>query len=202
MPTPHNIGAGDPAQDPLALFDAWLIEAQASEPNDPNAAALATSTISGAPSVRMILVKPIGDHRFCFFTNADSRKGRELAENPRAALCFHWKSLRRQVRVEGSITELPASATDTYFHSRPRESQISAAISDQSRPVAGRRELEERARNFAAAHPAEIPKPTYWRGFSLEPSHIEFWINGEHRLHDRFLFTREADQWRIARLYP
>jgi len=205
MPTPHDIAAEDPAQDPIdpiALFDAWLFEAQASEPNDPNAAALATSTTTGAPSVRMVLVKRIGNHRFCFFTNAESRKGRELAENPRAALCFHWKSLRRQIRVEGTVSQLSAADTDAYFHSRSRASQISAAISDQSRILQSREELDQRVRNFSEAHPGEIPRPDYWRGFRLHATQIEFWINGADRLHDRFLFTREANGWRKAQLYP
>jgi len=202
MPGPHDIFSEDPIQDPIALFDAWLSEAHASEPNDPNAAALATSTATGAPSVRMVLVKRIGNHRFCFFTNVESRKGRELTENPRAALCFHWKSLRRQIRVEGTVSELSASDTDTYFHSRSRASQISAAISDQSRPVATREELEQRVRIFNEEHPGEVPRPDYWRGFHLHATQIEFWINGADRLHDRFLFTRKADGWHKTRLYP
>src|SRR5277367_5212048 len=132
------------SEDPLELFDSWLKQAQESEPNDPNAAALATSTRDGVPSVRIVLAKRIGEHHFCFFTNAESRKGLELAENPQAALCFHWKSLRRQVRVEGTVSELAAKDVDTYFHSRTRASQISAAVSDQSRVLESREELEER----------------------------------------------------------
>ena len=190
------------AQDPLALFDAWLKEAEQSEPNDPNAAALATASAAGAPSVRMVLIKPTGGHRFCFFTNAESRKGRELAENPRAALCFHWKSLRRQIRVEGSITELDPPAVDTYFHSRSRMSQIGAAVSDQSRPLQSREALEAAAQACAAANPGEIPRPAYWRGYHLHPEQIEFWIDGPNRLHDRFLFTQEKGHWQKIRLYP
>jgi pyridoxamine 5'-phosphate oxidase len=190
------------SHDPLELFDSWLKEAEQSEPNDPNAAALATATIDGAPSVRMVLVKPIAGQHFSFFTNAESRKGREIAANPRAALCFHWKTLRRQVRVEGPITELGASAVDAYFHSRPRGSQIGAAVSDQSRVLVSRRELEERARRFADANPGEIPRPGYWRGYSVKAERIEFWISGADRLHDRFLFTKHGERWQKVRLYP
>jgi pyridoxamine 5'-phosphate oxidase len=198
MSSPREITSGDP----LAQFDLWLHEAEASEPNDPNAAALATATASGAPSVRMVLAKRVGEERFCFFTNAESQKGRQLIENPRAALCFHWKSLRRQIRVEGSITELSAEASDTYFHSRSRGSQIGAAVSDQSRILASREEIETKARLFAESHPGEIPRPAYWRGFCLHPQRIEFWLSGADRLHDRFLFTRDGDRWQQSRLYP
>jgi pyridoxamine 5'-phosphate oxidase len=188
--------------DPIELYDAWLKEAEAQEPNDPTAAALATATAAGVPSARMVLVKRIDERRFCFFTNAESRKGRELAENPRAALCFHWKSLRRQVRVEGAVLALGDGDTDAYFHSRPRGSQIGAAASDQSRVLASRAELEERARRFADAHPGQIPRPDFWRGFFIEPERIEFWISGRDRLHDRFLFTHDGRVWRKERLYP
>jgi pyridoxamine 5'-phosphate oxidase len=187
--------------DPLELFDLWLKEAEESEPNDANAAALATATADGAPSVRMVLVKRIAG-RFSFFTNAESRKGREIAENPRAALCFHWKTLRRQVRVEGPIAELDASAVDAYFHSRPRGSQIGAAVSDQSRVLVSRGELEGRARRFEEKYPGEIPRPAYWRGYTVSAERIEFWISGTDRLHDRFLFTKDCERWQKVRLYP
>jgi pyridoxamine 5'-phosphate oxidase len=198
MSDPHEIESDDPLQ----LFDTWMKQAQESEPNDPNAAALATSTPDGRPSVRMVLAKQTGEQRFCFFTNAESRKGRELTENPRAALCFHWKTLRRQVRVEGKVSGLDANATDTYFHSRSRASQIGAAVSDQSRVLGSRNELEDKVRKFAEAYPGEIPRPAYWRGFCLLPEQIEFWIDGANRLHDRFLFTRDGDHWHKVRLYP
>jgi len=201
MAPSHQIDSRE-IQDPLALFDTWFKAAQESEPNDPNAAALATATAAGAPSVRMVLVKRVGDRRFCFFTNAESQKGRELAANPRAALCFHWKSLRRQVRAEGTISELAASDVDTYFHSRSRASQIGAAVSDQSRVLASREELEEQVRQFGERHPGEVPRPVYWRGYHLSPERIELWIDGPNRLHDRFLFTREGDRWERCRLYP
>ena len=202
MPLPLEIDSGTPDLDPLALYDTWLKEAEASEPNDPNACSLATATASGSPNVRMVLAKRVGDQRFCFFTNAESQKGLDLAENPRAALCFHWKSQRRQLRVEGAVTELPSSEADTYFHSRSRGSQIGAAISDQSRPLANRELLEDRARAFALAHTGQIPRPRYWRGFCLHPERIEFWQDGKDRLHDRFLFTLNGDSWQHSRLYP
>jgi pyridoxamine 5'-phosphate oxidase len=201
MCSAHDIDASNP-NDPIALFDTLLKQAQQTEPNDPNAVALATSTRSGAPSVRMVLAKQVREHRFCFFTNAESRKGLELAENPRAALCFHWKSLRRQVRVEGTVSELSAQDVDTYFHSRSRASQIGAAVSDQSRILQSREELEERVRRFTEQNPGEIPRPSYWQGFCLLPERIEFWLNGPDRLHDRFLFTRIGDHWQRTRLYP
>ena len=198
MNASHEIGA----EDPLELFDRWLGEAQRAEPNDPNAAALATATPEGAPSVRMVLVKSVMPERFCFFTNAESQKGRELRVNRRAALCFHWKSLRRQVRVEGAVHELEAPVVDAYFHSRSRASQIGAAISDQSRILKSREELEARLRQFMEVTQGEVPRPAFWRGFRLEPERIEFWISGADRLHDRFLFTRRDEEWGRVRLFP
>lgn len=194
----HEIGT----QDPIKLFDQWLASAEESEPNDPNAAALATASADGAPSVRMVLVKRVDAKRFCFFTNGESRKGRELDANRRAALCFHWKSLRRQVRVEGTVHDLESSAVDAYFHSRSRRSQLGAAISDQSRVLSSRSELEERLRKFAEANPGVVPRPAYWRGYCIEPVRIEFWISGDDRLHDRFLFTRSGSGWQQVRLFP
>ncbi len=203
MDSNHQVtSSASQASDPLALFEVWYEEAKKSEPNDPNAVALATSTVDGKPSVRMVLMKPVRDRQFCFFTNAESRKGRQLAANPRAAMCFHWKSLRRQVRVEGTITELGASDVDAYFHSRSRQSQVGAAVSQQSRVLGSREELERMAREFAEAHDGEIPRPNHWRGFELHPVEIEFWIDGEFRLHDRFLFTRSEGGWDRVRLYP
>jgi pyridoxamine 5'-phosphate oxidase len=188
--------------DPLELFALWLQEAERSEPNDPNAAALATSTLAGQPSVRMVLVKRTDERGFCFFTNAESRKGRELQTNPRAALCFHWKTLRRQVRVEGRVTEMETADVDEYFHSRSRNSQIGAAVSQQSRPLGSREELEESFRRFAQEHPGEVPRPPHWCGFCVYAERIEFWVHGEDRLHDRFLFTLESGVWNKTRLYP
>lgn len=198
MRSAHEIDSDDP----LALFDLWIKDAEHREPNDPNASALATATPDGRPSVRMVLVKRIREHRFAFFTNAESRKGEELAENPRVALCFHWKSLRRQVRVEGDVFPLPAADVDRYFHSRSRASQIGAAVSRQSRPLASRTELEEQVSAFTENHPGEVPRPEYWLGYYVDPAHIEFWMDGAHRLHDRFLYTKETDGWHRVRLYP
>jgi len=198
MRTLHDLSS----EDPLALFDTWMKDAEQREPNDPNAAALATATLDGRPSVRMVLAKRIRENRFAFFTNAESRKGVELAENPKAALCFHWKSLRRQIRVEGDVLGLQSADVDRYFHSRSRASQVGAAVSQQSGPLASRQELEERVSSFTEQHPGEIPRPDYWRGYFIEPERIEFWMDGAHRLHDRLLFTREDDRWQKTRLYP
>lgn len=190
------------AVEPIALFRAWMREAEAGEPNDPNAVALATATAGGAPSVRMVLLKGLDERGFAFYTNAESRKGSELAENPRAAMCFHWKSLRRQVRVEGLVSELPEAEADAYFHSRSRGSQLGAVASRQSRPLAGRQALEERVRVAEERYPDKISRPPYWRGYVLWPERIEFWINGAERLHDRFLFLRTDNAWVKERLYP
>ena len=195
--------------DPLQLFDHWLAQAAETEPNDPNAAALATATPLGAPSVRMVLVKRISepeDQRFCVFTNTQSRKGLELAQNPQAALCFHWKSLRRQVRVTGPVSPLPAALSDAYFHSRSRASQIGANVSQQSRPLASRELLEAQVHQFTQSLPnpqtSQIPRPNYWQGYQLTPITIEFWQDGPNRLHDRFLFTQINGEWQKSRLYP
>lgn len=189
-------------RDPVELFGEWMREAEASEPNDANAAALATSTMGGMPSVRMVLMKHADAKGFCFFTNAESQKGVQLAANPRAAMCFHWKTLRRQVRVEGWVEEMPGAEVDLYFHSRSRRSQLGAAVSDQSHPLGSRAELEEQVRRFSEEHPGEVPRPDYWRGYSLSPERIEFWVDGKDRLHDRFLFMREGGGWTTERLYP
>jgi pyridoxamine 5'-phosphate oxidase len=188
--------------DPIHLFGLWLTEAEGSEPNDANAAALATSTPDGEPSVRMVLVKRADARGFCFFTNGESKKGMQLQVNPKAALCFHWKTLRRQVRVEGPVTEMEATEVNTYFHSRSRSSQIGAAVSEQSRPLGNREELEDRFRRFAQEHPAEVPRPPHWLGFCVHAERIEFWMDGENRLHHRFLFIRDSSLWKRMRLYP
>lgn len=188
--------------DPVEVFRDWLRDAGESEPNDPNAATLATATENGAPSARIVLVKHVDERGFCFYTNAGSRKGRELAANPRAALCFHWKSLGRQVRVEGPVVELPPSDADAYFHSRPRESQVGSAVSQQSRPLESREQLEEMVRVFGTEHPGEIPRPLYWKGYAVRPERMELWSSGEFRLHDRFLFIRDGGTWVRTRLFP
>ena len=190
------------ARNPIELFGEWMQEAERSEPNDPNAVALATATAEGLPSVRMVLMKRMDAHGFCFFTNAGSQKGVQLTANPHAAMCFHWKTLRRQVRVEGRIESLPDAAVDEYFHSRSRRSQLGAAVSEQSRVLESRELLEEKVRRFAEEHAGEVPRPEYWRGYCLVPERIEFWVDGEDRLHDRFLFTAAGDGWKTDRLYP
>lgn len=189
-------------RDPIELFREWMVEAEQSEPNDPNAVALATSTVDGMPSVRMVLMKHVDEKGFCFFTNAESQKGVQLADNPRAAMCFHWKTVRRQVRVEGGITEMSGADVDEYFHSRSRRSQLGAAVSEQSRTLGSREELEERVRRFSEKHPGEVPRPDYWRGYCLSTERMEFWMDGKDRLHDRFLFVRSGEGWTVQRLYP
>jgi pyridoxamine 5'-phosphate oxidase len=190
------------AVDPIALFGAWMREAEAGELNDASAGALATASRDGMPNVRMVLVKQIDERGFCFYTNAESQKGLELAGNPRAALCFHWKSLRRQVRIAGTVTELPAAEADDYFHSRPRLSQLGAVASEQSRVLASRELLVARVKDLERKFPLEIPRPDYWRGYVLMPERIEFWKSGEGRLHDRILFLKSGDGWSKERLFP
>jgi pyridoxamine 5'-phosphate oxidase len=192
----------DSGSDPTALFHVWMNDAESEELNDPNAAALATASRDGVPNVRMVLVKRVDERGFSFFTNAESQKGAELVENPRAAMCFHWKSLRRQVRVLGPVEELSASEADEYFHSRSRLSQLGAVASAQSRVLESREVLEAMVRGVDSEFPGEIPRPDYWKGYILRPQRIEFWQDGAGRLHDRFLYTRVADGWQVDRLFP
>lgn len=192
----------DERTDPISLFCRWLKDAEATEVNDPNAVALATATPDGIPSVRMVLMKHADEHGFGFYTNSESQKGHELATNPRAAMCFHWKSLRRQVRVTGHVTELPPEAADAYFRSRSRLSQLGAVASQQSRPLDSREFLEARVKQLEEEFPIRVPRPDYWKGFLLVPESIEFWMDGAGRLHDRFLFTRHDSKWQAQRLYP
>ena len=191
------------ADDPIALFDAWYAEARTAEINDPDAMALATATPGGRPSVRMVLLKGHGPEGFAFYTNADSRKGEELAANPQAALLFHWKALRRQVRIEGPIEKIGAQEADAYFASRGRDSQIGAWASDQSRPLDRRETFEARCEEVRVRFEgAEVPRPPRWTGFRVKPERIEFWTDRPHRLHERRLFTRTADGWDEGLLYP
>lgn len=188
--------------DPIAPFRVWLEDAKATELNDPNAAALATASANGAPSVRMVLIKRVDERGITFFTNAESHKGTDLKENPQAAMCLHWKSLRRQIRVEGPVEELPADEADEYFHSRSRISQLGAVASQQSRPLASRDVLEARVKVLEIQYPGNVPRPGYWKGFALRPERVEFWTDGGGRLHDRILFVRAESGWVKSRLYP
>lgn len=190
------------AADPIELVQRWMTEAARTEPNDPEAVALATATPDGRPSVRMVLVKRITPEGFSFYTNAESQKGRELRDNPRAAMCFHWKTQRRQIRIDGTVVGLPGEVADSYFHSRAHRSQIGAAVSAQSRPLASREHLINAAVNLEQQFPGEVPRPDYWRGYLLRPDRIEFWQDGEFRLHDRILFERATGPWSKVRLYP
>ena len=189
--------------DPFSVFAAWLEEAEAKEINDPNGVALATVDEDGMPSCRMVLLKGYDERGFVFYTNYESRKGRQLLANPKAALLFHWKSLRRQVRIEGPVAQVSDEEADEYFASRARQSQIGAWASDQSRPLKGRFELEKRVARYAAKHVVgKVPRPPHWSGFRLSPSLIEFWQDGAFRLHDRLEYRRDGDAWRTERLFP
>jgi len=189
--------------DPIALFDDWFAEARAGEVNDANAMALATADAAGRPSVRMVLLKGHGADGFVFYTNLDSRKGDEIAANPHAALLFHWKSLRRQVRIEGPLSPVDAATADAYFATRSRASQLGAWASDQSRPLPERAAFEARyAEAEARFAGGDVPRPPRWSGFRLTPERIEFWEDREFRLHHRRLFTRTATGWTEGLLYP
>ena len=189
--------------DPFRLFEDWMQAAKASEPNDPNALALATATPDGHPSVRMVLLKGFDDRGFVFYTNYESRKGGELQANPHAALLFHWKSLRRQVRVEGPVGPVTEAEADAYFASRARVSRLGAIASDQSRPLPSRAEFERRVAALDAQYPGDtIPRPVHWSGFRVTPESIEFWQDMPFRLHDRRVFTRDGNGWRKTTLYP
>jgi pyridoxamine 5'-phosphate oxidase len=184
----------DYSQDPLELFRLWF-EQGGGEP-----VALATATRDGAPSVRMVLLKGADKRGFVFFTNYESRKGRELAENPCAALLFHWSG--RQVRVEGAVERVSEAESDAYFATRPRGAQLSAVASQQSEPVVSREELEARVAELDAEHPEAVPRPSHWGGFRLVPESYEFWQHREDRLHDRLRYTREGSGWATQRLAP
>jgi len=195
--------------DPYVLFDEWFAEAQANEINDPNAMALATASADGMPSVRMVLLKGHGASEagaggFTFFTNSESRKGGEIRSNMQASLLFHWKSLRRQIRIEGPLEEVSESRADEYFHSRPYKSQVGSAASDQSRPMEKRQDYLDRVTEIWAEHEAagKVPRPPHWTGFTVRPQRIEFWIDRDNRLHDRRQFDRTGKGWTDYLLYP
>ena len=192
------------AGEPLQLFGAWLDDAGKSEPNDPNAVALASVDSDGLPDVRMVLLKGFNERGFVFYTNFESRKGIEILESMKAAMCFHWKSLRRQVRIRGPVEQVSDSEADEYFASRPRGSRIGAWASKQSRPLESRFALEKAVAEYTAKFTiGSIPRPAHWSGFRLKPVSIEFWHNRPFRLHDRILFQRDADgEWSKTRLYP
>ena len=190
--------------EPFQLFATWLKDATASEPNDPTALALATVDTDGLPDVRMVLLKGFDEHGFVFYTNFESAKGREILATMKAAMCFHWKSLRRQVRVRGPVEIVTDAEADEYFASRPRGSRIGAWASKQSRPLESRFALEKAVAEYTARHViGEIPRPPHWSGFRIVPSQIEFWHDRPFRLHDRVVFSRAADGgWEKDRLYP
>jgi pyridoxamine 5'-phosphate oxidase len=192
-----------PHGDPIALFEAWFAEARASEPDDPNAMVLATASPDGRPSARMVLLKEHGPEGFVFYTNAASRKGEEIRANPQAALLFHWKSLHRQIRIEGPLEEVPAAMADAYFASRHPDSRLGSAASDQSRPLDSRETYLARVEELRETWPdGAVSRPPHWTGFRLAPTRIEFWISRAHRLHERRSFVRQGEGWASTLLYP
>jgi len=191
------------ADDPFALFDTWFAEAEASEPNDPNAMALATADVAGRPSVRMVLLKGHGPDGFVFYTNREGRKAGDLHANAHAALLFHWKSLRRQVRIEGSVRRATEAESDAYFASRSRDSQLGAWASDQSRPLDARETFEARVEAVRAKFEnGGVPRPPFWGGYRVIPHAVEFWQDRAARLHERRLFTAGPEGWSEGLLYP
>ncbi len=189
--------------DPFTKFGAWMAEAEASEPNDPNAMTLATSSAAGRPAARILLLKGWDERGFVFYSNLESRKADELHENAQAALLFHWKSLRRQIRIEGRVSLVSAAEADEYFASRPRGSKLGAWASAQSRPLPSRAAFETRLAEVDERFPGEdVPRPQHWSGWRLVPDYVEFWQDREFRLHDRLVFRRKGDGWESGLLYP
>ena len=193
--------------DPYEVFDVWLKEAEEKEINDPTAMSLSTVSETGMPSSRMVLLKGWDSQGFVFYTNYESRKGEQLIAHPQAALMFHWKSVRRSVRIEGHVEQVTPEEADDYFASRPKQSQIGAWASDQSRPLEGRFELEKKVAKYAAKYGlSKVPRPPHWSGFRVRPTRIEYWQDGPFRLHDRLVYLAEtgesADKWATERLYP
>jgi pyridoxamine 5'-phosphate oxidase len=203
--TAESPSAAHPWAEPFRQFEAWYAEAAKSEPNDPNGMALATVGADGMPSVRMVLLKGHDEKGFVFYTNYESRKGRQILGAKKAALLFHWKSLRRQVRIEGEVESVSDAEADEYFHSRPKGSQIGAWASQQSRPLKSRFELEGRVAQFTAKYAiGQVPRPAYWSGFRVKPKLIEFWEDRPFRLHDRMVYHRNVsgDGWTTEKLFP
>jgi pyridoxamine 5'-phosphate oxidase len=191
------------SSEPFALFERWLADATQSEPNDPNACALASVDADGMPNVRMVLLKGFDGHGFVFYTNFESAKGREILASRKAAMCFHWKSLRRQVRVRGPVEIVSDEEADAYFATRPRGSRIGAWASAQSRPLESRLALEKAVAVQTARHAVgEIPRPPYWSGMRVVPAQMEFWHDRPFRLHERIVFDRRGEGWEKTRLYP
>jgi pyridoxamine 5'-phosphate oxidase len=188
--------------DPFEQFRGWFAEAEQAEPNDPNAMAIASATPEGRPSVRMVLLKEWDKRGFVFYTNTESRKGDELKANPQAALLFHWKSLRRQVRIEGRVEPVSDAEADAYYASRARLSRLGAWASEQSRPLPGRGALLRRVAKYEARYLGEVPRPPYWSGYRVVPERFEFWQDMPFRLHDRLVYERAGEGWQTMKLYP
>lgn len=203
-PAAAKPGQAIPDTDPFAIFEAWFAQARESEPNDPNAMALATATPDGMPSVRMVLLKGHGPDGFVFYTNFHSRKGGELAANPHVALLFHWKSLRRQIRIEGAIRQVSEAEADAYFASRHPQSRLGSAASDQSRPLPDRQTYLDRVADLRAQYPdGSVTRPAHWSGYRVTPAAIEFWQDRDYRLHERRRFLADGQGgWTSSLLYP
>ena len=191
--------------DPIHLFDTWMEEAKKTEPNDPNAVALATSNKNNVPSVRMVLLKDFNQNGFVFYTNLDSQKGHELKQNPNVAMCFHWKSLLRQIRVNGTVSLVPNEVADDYYNSRSYESRIGAWASKQSNELKDREQLDNSIEEYKKkyADKNKVPRPNYWSGWNLSPSSIEFWLDGDNRIHERLKYTKNPKgEWIRSLLSP
>jgi pyridoxamine 5'-phosphate oxidase len=204
MTSPSSTDATTVTDDPFALFDTWFAQARASEPNDGNAMALATADAQGRPSVRMVLLKGHGPAGFIFYTNFEGRKAQDILANPHVALLFHWKSLRRQIRIEGPVSRVDDATADAYFASRSRDSQLGAWASDQSRPLADRAAFEARFAQVQARFDGkDVPRPPHWSGFRVAPQRIEFWLDRAHRLHERSVYEADGTGgWRSGMLFP